>query len=433
MSVLSAAVIILSIIISLYYAARLKLDDSVYFLIYALGGRYALSFVHEFSFSPALAGQSLNSLFSISVVLLGLMFFIRFYVNLKYINSVGVLILVAFTSSFINSTLGEFLQEFTKWGYFFSLTLSIYLLMKKHSGEVILKVIAPIFIGVVISQLLSIVLNTPKMTEQILSDSNSASYIGGYGHESAFSFILLTVGVLILQASKYWNKSSTAFFCLTVLFILIVFANYRTSLMAYLVLFIMYIIYFIGRKQVPVKIISYSIAILVGFLVTTLFLNEITSRFSDIGDLFTKLDFKLILDPSTFTVEEKRLLSSRLYIWNLYYFEYKSFPLINLIFGSGPGSWKQYFDLYAHNSFVAYLFDMGIVGVLCLIVFYLQIYFTLFFRKLCNAHMQGAFFSFIVLNLATMPLWNIEGLILLAFIVGISMYNLENERGHDKR
>ena len=433
MSSLSAAVVFIGILVSLYYAARLRIDDSVYFLIYAIGGRYALSFIHEFSFQPVIAGQSLNSLFSLSVVSIGLIFFIKYYVSLKYINTIFILIAVTFISAMINSSLGEFVQEITKWAYFFSLTLAIHLLMKKHGGEDILKVIAPIFIGVVASQLLSIVLNAPKMTEQLLSSSNSASYIGGYGHESAFSFILLTLGVLILQGSVYWKKPSYAFILLTVLFILIVYANYRTSLIAYFVLFAMYIVQFIGRKKLPTKLISYSIAGFFGVLISILFLNDIASRFSDIGDLFTTLGFKLILDPEMFTVEEKRLLSSRLYIWNLYYFEYKTFPLINLIFGAGPGAWKQYFDLYAHNSFVAYLFDTGILGVISLVLFYLKIYISLFFRKFCNKHMLGAFLCFIVLNLATMPLWNIEGLIFLAFIVGISIYNLENENKHDHR
>ena len=111
-------------------------------------------------------------------------------------------------------------------------------------------------------------------------------------------------------------------------------------------------------------------------------------------------------------------------IWNQYITTWSEGTLTEKLLGYGPGSWQDYFTLYAHNTFVSALFEWGVVGLAIL----LFVFFTVLLRLLkISLHPNGyTAFSilsgFIVLNLATMPLWQIEGMLLFSVLIAVSIY-----------
>jgi hypothetical protein len=126
----------------------------------------------------------------------------------------------------------------------------------------------------------------------------------------------------------------------------------------------------------------------------------------------------LVQPPEYFTADERRLFSGRAYIWSTYIDAYLQGNIINLLVGFGPETWVGRFPLYAHNTFVSYLYEFGVFGVAALLWLLLSNFLTALRMNgeeklvLTSCHV-----GFFVLNLATMPIWTLEGAILYALLL----------------
>jgi hypothetical protein len=147
-------------------------------------------------------------------------------------------------------------------------------------------------------------------------------------------------------------------------------------------------------------------------------------RFQDLAVALSG-DVDLIKPPSSFTTEERRLLSARPYIWSHYYYGWREGTTLNHLIGFGPDAWVTQFGFYAHNTVLSVLFEMGLLGVFAVIFLWL--------RNISLAlHAQGGrgvliagHVAFATLAMATMPLWQVEGLIFYAILCGITLYRAE--------
>ncbi len=140
-------------------------------------------------------------------------------------------------------------------------------------------------------------------------------------------------------------------------------------------------------------------------------------RFADVAVLFSNLEL-IIKAPIYFSEAEQDIMSARVYIWSRYIDAFRHADLLNQLVGFGAGAWNSRFDLYAHNTFVSYLYEYGVLGVsgflfLCINVFVNA--FKLQHKRLSRV-LVLSFFGFLAMNMATMPLWNIEGLIFFAIL-----------------
>jgi O-antigen ligase len=102
-------------------------------------------------------------------------------------------------------------------------------------------------------------------------------------------------------------------------------------------------------------------------------------------------------------------------------FEFYQADLINQLIGHGPESWKDAFDLYAHNTFVSYIYEYGIAGIISFLLFVCS-FIILTLRahdKDIRIKVLACFIGYLIMNLATMPLWNLEGLITLAILFSL--------------
>jgi hypothetical protein len=150
-------------------------------------------------------------------------------------------------------------------------------------------------------------------------------------------------------------------------------------------------------------------------------------RFADIGTMLDK-NTSLLQPPERFSEEETRMFSGRAYLWSQYIDAFLDGSIINILVGFGPEGWVGRFSLYAHNTFVSYLYELGLFGVAA----FLWILISNFLRALhaSSADMPiliSCHIGFFVLNLATMPFWTLEGAILYALLLS-QTWHLESTR-----
>ncbi|MBX9745840.1 MAG: hypothetical protein K2X34_02995, partial [Hyphomonadaceae bacterium] len=120
-----------------------------------------------------------------------------------------------------------------------------------------------------------------------------------------------------------------------------------------------------------------------------------------------------------------RLLSGRPRIWSMYIYGWSLGEPLQHLLGFGPESWAQIFPLYAHNTLVNYLFEFGIVGVVGVLFLWLSMLAAAFrVRHVHRPVLIGAHFSFLALNMSTMPMWMIEGNLLYGIICGYTLHLL---------
>lgn len=384
--------------------------------------RILFSVNHEISFKPIFAGQSLTSLASMFTIFLVFIFIDKKYLKYKSLFPYYLVVFFAVLSALYSGELMGGAVVIMKWLLLIVTSIALIELFYKYGLTKTLKPFYYIFIALLVSQLVSVFLGQGKDTESLSSTSNSISYIAGYAHESAFSILMYTgfliSAILMLQKSV---KPIVPF-----LFIIgLVFANYRTLLISSLIpLVAIYLahLYMGAKKDTKLLVVSSSVVVIFGFI--TLFGGSIVERFGELGGAITSLGELMSIDYSLFTDEERRLLSTRLYLWNMYLTEFSSFTPLKMLFGAGPEAWSNFFEVYAHNTFVAVLYDLGIIGFIALTaVFYGTLSIILKIQdKKFKVVSLGLFVGFLVMSNSTMPLWAVEGIHLYSFVFTISFY-----------
>ena len=399
----------------------------IFFTLFVI--RLILSFNHEVSFKTVFAGQSLNSIFSIFSI------FVLFFVinknrlKLKYLIPFYIIIMSACLTTLYSGAIVGGAIVIMKWILLILVFVVLIDLFNKNGFVRILFPFYYIFIGILFSQFLSFALRQGKDTESLVSSSSSISYIAGYAHESAFSILLYT-GFFI--SSVLMMSKRVKYYLPFLFFTGLIFANYRTAIISAIIpLVSVYIAYyFIGAKK-DIKVLVMSFTLFITLITVLLFGTAVVERFGELGGAFVNLGELMSIDYSLFTVEERRLLSSRLYLWNMYLTEFSYFSFTEMLVGAGPEAWLDYFEVYAHNSFIAALFDLGLIGFLSLIFLFLKTFLINLKTKdkKIKVILLSFFFGFFIMSNSTMPLWAIEGVYLYAFIYSLSIYYLNlNEK-----
>jgi hypothetical protein len=151
-------------------------------------------------------------------------------------------------------------------------------------------------------------------------------------------------------------------------------------------------------------------------------------RFADVGVVLSK-GTSIIKPPHEFTQEDGNVMSGRPLIWSEYIYGYADGRPIQRIIGLGPDSWLGVFPFYAHNTLVSSLYELGIAGVVA-VIFLWSWMFALAFRIREGPRLRiiAAHLSFLVLNMATMPMWMIEGMIFYGLLCGYTVYCYQRSR-----
>lgn len=409
--------------VPLYLAGRRLRGDAARFLIGAIWLRYILSVFHVVTYRDIAAGLSLTAIGSILVTGIGLLLIDKRYLLLKALLPVYALILIALASAHLNAGLITALDTVVKYVYFCTLLIATYEALKDNAPGDLFRQLLAAFAPLLVFQALSVATGLVKASEL----DGSRSYIGGYNHEAAFSVALVTFFVVASFATGLarWLK----FTLLALIFAGVLLANYRTSIIA-LLPFAATI--FVGRTAALFRPRQRFVLIALGVLLAFVALAIVTAatgeRFGDLATFLTHPD-AYIKPQEQFTMEERRLLSGRAYIWSGYIYAWLGSSEWQHLFGFGPDSWSDWFRVYPHNTVIAFLFELGLAG-LAVLLWWWAAMFRLASRaaRAVRTDLVVAQLAFILLNLATMALWQLEGLILFALICGYALHSAAGAR-----
>jgi hypothetical protein len=413
-------VALLTALIILFVMARTR-DRAAAFVVGAAWLRYVMQAFHTITYNRIAAGMSANALASMGTFALGLLVIDWRHLALRFLLPFYVLIALAVVSALANDGITpDLINVVTKHGYLIVMLLSVFGAMRRARAGDFMTSMLWAFLPTLLWQALSVAFGIAKATE---TDVTAVSYIGGYDHEASFSVILatcLTVTCFTTRINKF-VRTGLIVLCVAG----IVLANYRTTLVAIAPLLIMFFA-FSSLQRFPFRDRPFVVSALIVFAAivfggASLLFAE---RFQDVT-VAASGDVNFFKRSEYYTVEEARLLSGRPRIWSSYIYAWLDADLEEHVIGFGPESWNDNFYAYAHNTLVNYLYEYGIVGVAVI----LWVWFSMLAAALRIRHphagvLLGAHLSFLVLNMATMPMWMIEGNILYGIICGYTLYLL---------
>jgi hypothetical protein len=387
------------------------------FGLFALCFRYLASAYHDLTFKASPIGLSYNALGSSAVFMLGLLFIKSRHLLLKPLIPCYLMMAVVVLSGIANHDIPGVVDVVVKYGYLVIVTIIVYEGLSAIGERRMMNTLLWSSVIPLLFQALSIAFGIVKLSEA----DGSASYIGGYNHEAAFSICLATSFVIACFASglNVWVRGA-------ILIILIggmLAANYRTTIVAFAPLvFIQFNLDVIDRfpprqrAMVAIGILTVSgLAALGAAWVLRERFADLATTLGNIGDLMKP--------QSEYTLDQRHLLSNRAFIWSGYIYAWIDGGFRNHVLGFGPDSWVGVFSVYAHNTLISQLYEYGIVGVVAIPVLWA----TMLFCALRAKHgprgkLLAAHISFFILNMATMPHWMIEGDILYGIICGYTLY-----------
>ena len=409
-------------LVTLYFVAKsvnTSPNKYIAFILFALWLRFFLSAFHTLTFSPLIAGLSINALGSIGIVGIGIFIIPTAYLRLKKLLPVYSFLIIIFFSALYNAEYSGLIKVLVKWFYFLTIFIMFYLSLKASGlTETCKRALIPFAMPVAL-QLLSVVFGEVKSSES----DGSASYIGGYHHEAVFSMMLVAFVMLIGMLPRKTIRLQSMLFFTGVLFILL--ANYRTAILAVLPVMMIFIYSSMEQRidrRYKLPVFIFSGILLLGLF--SLFFTLQQERFQDISIVLSNFE-TLVKPPEHFSLEERRLFSSRIYLWSQYLTEFANADTWNKLLGFGPESWSGVFHHYAHNTYVSYIYEFGYLGIISFILLNSFVLVTSWLMK-NRTLSKRVFFSlvgFLIMNLATMPIWAIEGLIVYAILFGLTFAN----------
>jgi hypothetical protein len=378
--------------------------------------RYVMQAYHEITYIT-FGGVSINALGSLTVCVAGGIILRGRLRELVRFPIILALIALVIISGLTNGSVQPMVETVMKWGYFLIVLLAVEDCIRRDGDARILGLLLWAFAPPLIYQALSIGLGVSKASES----DGSVSFIGGYNHEAAFSVVLVTCFAVASLAPRLNPavRLLLLFACLAGVFA----ANYRTSLIAVAPIAFGYFVFGAARSAGRGQRLVVSLLGLMAMVGVALAANmALSERLKDITLAAAETD-DLIRPTEEFTVADQRLLSGRLYIWNKYIEGYAGGSDKELLIGSGPDSWVEAFGVYAHNTIISYLYEFGLFGAVLIVLVWIGMLARV--MRIRDWPLRGQLFcahlGFILLNMATMPFWQVEGLILYGVLCGYTV------------
>src|SRR5690606_36911269 len=130
----------------------------------------------------------------------------------------------------------------------------------------------------------------------------------------------------------------------------------------------------------------------------------------------------LIKPPRDFDLLERQVMSGRPLIWSGYIYAWADGTPLQHLFGLGPESREGVFKVYPHNTLGATLDERGWLGVAAMIALWAVMCAAAASARGDRFLLIAAHFAFFLLNMATMPFWQVEGLALYGLLCGYTVH-----------
>lgn len=409
--------------ICLIYIALLTLFNrhnrslALSYVLFAISARLIISVFHYATFASSPLGISWNALATIAIAGLGLL-----VVRRRFLTSAGMVPMYCLAglivlSGIANAEPMDMIAVLAKYTYFATLLLALADALEDVGVDRAMKAILGALSLLLVIQLVGAALGVVKANEA----DGSASYVGGLFHEAPFSIGLAAalVALCFIRSMPGWAKVMFFLWCTAA----IVLANYRTTILAIAPLLAVTAITGTTRRFV-----EHQRPLIMGFmlvsvtLVGTLAISFGSERYQDLFSALSS-ETEIIRPTEDFTIEDRRLMSGRSFIWSQYIEAYNAGTPLQKLVGFGAESWDGRFRVYAHNTLVSTLYELGVLGVIAMLYLWITM-FVLALRAPAQdrGRLIAAHVSFAILAQATMPMWMLEGLILYALICGYTLY-----------
>jgi hypothetical protein len=408
----------LALFVVLVLAARGVGSLTGRFVMASLWLRYMMGAYHSYTFKPLVAGLSGNALASIAIVGIGGLVIRKRHLALAVLAPLYLLIALALASGALNDDPAGALNSVVKYAYFGVLLIATFEALRLDDRERFTSRLIWVFSPLLLFQLLSIALHLPKGSEL----GGGVVWIGGYNHEGAFSVALLTGFTVACLAFRLHPLLRLLFLFATLAGVFL--AGYRTAMLAMLPLalatFWIGISHYVKPDQRrPVSLVVLMVCLAGAAAIVVAYQD----RFADLVT-FLSDPGSLIKAPRSFTQMDRQIMSGRALIWSEYLTAYANGTPLNHLFGFGPESWADAFKVYPHNTLISILYELGALGVGAMLLLWATMAAQAFgARRHERAILIAAHASFILLNFATMPFWQVEGLALYAVLCGYTLFS----------
>lgn len=412
---ISVPTILALAVLAVYAAWRLRSAPAT-LVIAAVWLRYATSIFHEFTFGRSPVGISWNALVSTAVVVAGMFILKPRFLTLKMLIPIYAVVLVGLVSAIVNNMYGNLIVTTTKTGYLLVVTLCTFEALVRH-GEKFFTWLMVAFVPPFVLQMVSFLIGQTKSGEI----DGSISYVGGYNHEGSISIVLATALMLacIVRSMPLWVRTTAIVGGV----IGISLADYRTTIVAFVPF--MLVCFLVGPlRQLSAPYRAMTLVLFGGVALVTVAVSAdgIGERYGELAEI-PDIPGYIVRDPNQFNREQQQLLSGRAYLWSKYIDAWRKGPPHYELIGAGPEARIVTKDRYPHNTLVSALYEYGLIGLLAYTVLLISpMVYALRAAPGDRARIIAAHVSFFLLNMATMPLWQIEGNILYGLLCGYTFY-----------
>ena len=413
--IISVPMIIITAFFAVYAAWRLRSTPAT-LVIAAVWLRYATSIFHEFTFSRSPVGISWNALVSTAVVAAGLFALKPRLLTFKMLIPIYGVVLIGLISAIVNNGFSNLIVTTTKTGYLIVVTLCAYEALVRH-GERFFTWLMVAFLLPFGLQIISFFIGQTKSGEI----DGSISYVGGYNHVGSISIVLATALMLacIVRSMPRWVRATA----IVGAAVGISLADYRTTIVAFIPF--MLICFLVGPlRQLSAPYRAMTLVLLGGVAIVAVAISadSIGERYGELAEI-PDVPAYILRDPTQFNREQQQLLSGRAFLWSKYIDAWRRGPPHYELIGAGPEARIMTKDRYPHNTLVSSLFEYGLIG---LVAYFILLIFPMIYALGAvagdRARIIAAHASFFLLNMATMPLWQIEGNILYGLLCGYTLY-----------
>lgn len=405
-------------------AVRRVRSVAALFVVFAVWLRIVLAALHDFTFDPSPFGLSWNALGSVGAAGLGLFAVRRRRLFDPAVVPFYLLVPALVASGLVNGEWAPLATAMTKYAYLVVLILAVVDAAEDLGADRLLRLALSPFALVLLLQALSLALGVAKPGES----DGAASYIGGFYHEAAFS-VTLAAGVLALSLLRRVPLSARLFLIAVGLAGILI-GNYRTAILAVLPLVGVVVMAGVPQRVVAAQrgLVMAGMAILVGAAGLGVAVTA-GDRFADIGKI-VRGEAVLIQRPEYFAEVETDVMSGRPLIWSQYYYGWADADAVRRTVGFGPETWTKHFELYAHNSLFNALYETGLAGTVALLFLWAwMVGLALLARGGPRLELLAAHLAFLLLNMATMPMWMIEGMIFYGLLCGVTVHYFKHRTG----
>ena len=388
-------------------------DVRTAFAFLAIWGRYLLAGLHEYTYPAAVAGVSPIALFTLGVALAGLLLVPPRFYNRYYLVPFYLAIGLAVLSGAVNGAMMGTLETVARWIFFLTIALLLLRAMQLYTIQHVLQALLLLTLTPLFLQFLGIPLGIAG-TDVV---DGATVYDGGYAHNGNFVMILMACLYVVLLMR--WPNGLLPL-TLTLLCMLgIVLANYRTAIIAALPVTGVYFIAMMlrGSGALVRPLIVFGVLVAVGgtFLALP---NILPERYGDVLAV-PRHAAELVKPPEQYTESERRLFTGRIYGWAQYIDAWLGGSGLNKLIGFGPGAYADGgFSNHPHNTIVRFLYELGLAGIFVVVlIFTSQSFFGFLikdnFKKII---LITCFAGIFILGLASVPLREMEGVMLLSIL-----------------